>query len=901
VFQEKEIGDFKYYGTFVDPCNRKAMETFIRLTHDRYAQAVSEHFGKTIKGMFTDEIGLLGRIPWSPKLAEQFKRRNGYDLIERLPALLDGAAENAPKIRYDYYQTVHTLLREAYHEQVHDWCERHGLEYVAEVPSVRMTTQKYSHVPGGDSAHEKLGRSLEWILRNYFCNMRSNPKMVSSLSRQLGRTRNLIECFHSVGWSMTLQDARWMIDRMAAMGTNFYNFHAFYYTTDALAKHDAPPSQFLQNPYWRHFRQLGDYTGRISYIMSQGKADIRIALLDPVTSLWTHMGNPFHGFHFGGEKEDEKNRLERLRRDWQEVGVRLLRQRFDHLDPDLLAEVEVSGGTMMIGHAAYTVLIVPPVTNLEARAWAKIRQFLESGGTVIALGLLPHDVVEEGSPDESEAMNVFGIAHSPRETYWGAGESAEMEERPDRTQVMGPIGRAYFLPMTAASGVEGVWPELAALLEQAEPRAVRLLAKEEDPLCFLMQTRIISEGSAAVFVSNQEGGTHHMSLHVEPERLFRSAWNEKENGIRFLELDLESGESRHVRAERSGAGWNVPLELAPYQSRLMVMERAAEAAEVPASPRWRWEVDAAASWDLSPRNGNFVRLDDFRLRIEGDGREPSAQPWRVHAKTFIDQCSDLAEDLPFPVRFRQTFGTPMRMNLAYPIRCAYHTEFRVEAIPDRCELFMDRNAISGEWTLSVNGHPLSADRFVPSFVYDHRNVACSIRPYLREGINEIKVEMVIGEDWDGVTDPLYLKGTFGVSFDSGNRPVLIRAPQTAFGIKGGPIPGYPYFAGTMNYRRTVELAALPPTAEFELEFAGWDPHFHDCAEVVVNGQSLGVRPWTPYRWKGPAGLLRTGANDIEVRITNTLAGLLDGNAFDYVSHKPKPVKGWTDESEPERV
>ncbi|WKL03576.1 hypothetical protein Q0F98_08800 [Paenibacillus amylolyticus] len=85
----------------------------------------------------------------------------------------------------------------------------------------------FSHMPGGDSAHEKIGRSLSWILERYGQKMRDNPKMVSSLARQLGRSCNLIECFHSVGWSMTLQDAKWMIDRMAAMGTNFYNFHAF--------------------------------------------------------------------------------------------------------------------------------------------------------------------------------------------------------------------------------------------------------------------------------------------------------------------------------------------------------------------------------------------------------------------------------------------------------------------------------------------------------------------------------------------------------------------------------------------------------------------------------------------------------------------------------------------------
>lgn len=61
----------------------------------------------------------------------------------------------------------------------------------------------------------------------------------------------MIECFHSVGWSMTLQDAKWMIDRMAALGTNFYNFHAFFYTIGGLAKHDAPHHSSYRTPIGR--------------------------------------------------------------------------------------------------------------------------------------------------------------------------------------------------------------------------------------------------------------------------------------------------------------------------------------------------------------------------------------------------------------------------------------------------------------------------------------------------------------------------------------------------------------------------------------------------------------------------------------------------------------------------
>ncbi|UUZ89356.1 hypothetical protein LJK87_24680 [Paenibacillus sp. P25] len=483
--------------------------------------------------------GLLGSIPWSPALADDFRERCGYDLRDNLHALLDPDAEDAARIRYDYYQCVHLLLRESYHKQVHDWCERHGPQYVAEVPSVRHTTQLYSHVPGGDTAHEKLGRSLDWILNHQADSFRSNAKMVSSLARQLGRKRNLIECFHSVGWSMTLQDARWMIDRMAAQGTNFFNFHAFFYTVDGMTQHDAPPSQFLQNPYWPHFRKLGDYTGRISYVMSSGEAVISAAVLQPTTSLWARMGNPFHGFAYGGTDPEEKERLQSLRRWWIRTCNELTRQGrdYDHLDPESLAEAEIGDGTIRLGDACYRVLILPPMTNLEGAAWAKLEAFLERGGKVISLGQSPYETIEPSAWDPAAAVKTFGL---PEGAVTAGFWEPEREERPKRHK--GPR-HAYYLPFSAAADANAALEPFTALLEELEPLPVRSL-----PACgdwgLLLQTRRMEEDKVLIFISNQE---------AEPREVESCGWSriygrQTERGPR----GWRSGSCRWIRARSFG-------------------------------------------------------------------------------------------------------------------------------------------------------------------------------------------------------------------------------------------------------------------------------------------------------------------------------------------------------------
>ena len=935
VFLEKELDDFKYYGSFLDPCHPGAVETFIRLTHERYAREIGEYFGTTVKGIFTDETAFLGRRPWTPQLVEHIRRTRGYDITEVLGPLFCGGTPDAARLRYDYFQGLHELLRERYHRPIHDWCERHGLQYVAEVPSMRMTTQVYSHVPGGDTAHEKLGRTLDWILEEYGpLKFRANAKMVSSLARQLGRERALIECFHSVGWSMTLQDAKWMIDRLAALGINFFNFHAFFYTLDGMRKHDAPPSQFLQNPYWRHFRKLADYTARLSEWISQGEAQAEIALLDPTTTLWTHMGNPLHAFAYIGVSDAEKERLERLKRHWSELYKALLKNRrdFDHLDPELLAEAEVRDGLIRLGRAAYRVLILPPLSNLERRAWDNIRAFVEQGGVLIANGLLPDEDLGGQGADPDEVRQVLGLNGVQNGDYW------QMDGQAGGVVV----GRDHVYFLQGDPDPES--RALMDLLDRHAPSAVRLVI-ENDPRTVLMQQRLMPGGAYGVFASHQEDGALQACLVADAGLLMEKLGGTGGgHAVVCCLVDPETGEKVPLAAERNEHGWRVSLSFAPYASCWVEIslqrdsesghlsgaggikedagvketdsgadsrnrteaevgssgefvrppgdshpgnpfhsaEHAGHPASISAPLCLKWTVDAREMWELAPERDNFVRFDHFAWQVNGE-----AVPGTVMAKTFIDQCTDAGAVLP--VDYSQVFGTPVRIRPHYPVVCMYTARFHVETLPPVCRLLLDENAISGGHGIAVNGRLLRAADFRPEEVYDHRNMVCDITPLLKAGENRLTVEVTVEHDWDGVTDALFLTGPFGVRHNARLEPV-ITAPDNRALLDSGPYPDYPYYAGTMTFRRTVRLDGIPKEDWFELAFLGWDPHFHDIAEVRVNGHSLGVRAWTPYLWKGKTRWLREGENLLEVLVTNTLSGLLEGKYFDYASHTLKDVR-----------
>ncbi|MGN8644867.1 glycosyl hydrolase [Gracilibacillus sp. HCP3S3_G5_1] len=843
-FIEEELEDFKYYGTFVDPLHKEAIQTFIQVTHERYLSKVGKHFGQTVKGMFTDETHLLGRFPWSPQLVPYIKDTYGYDIREYLYLLITNG-EHAAKVRYHYFQSIHVLLRDVYHKQIHDWCEKAGIDYVAEVPSARMSGQVYSHVPGGDSAHEKLGRPLDWILKKYFFSMRANPKMISALSNQLNRDRTLIECFHSVGWSMTLQDAKWMVDRLAVLGINFFNFHAFFYTLNSLVKHDAPPSQFIQNPYWKYFKKLGDYVSRISYLMAQGEVVRPIAVLDPTTSFWTKMANPFSSFSYVGECEEEKALLERLKKDWADICLELTKAHkdYDHLDPEILMEAKIEDGKINIGKATYKVLILPPMTNLEKRAWDKIKLFLDQGGSVVANGLLPSEDIEEDTSHYQEMKQLFN------------GENCSESN-------------AFFIPFSshATDNIKMLFNLLDHILDE------EVFINVKDPSqSFLVQHRKL-DNSELLFITNQEGDRHEVSLGL---------YKARENHAYFL-IDLEKGERTHISSVFRDGFRQIDLQFEPYQSYMVQVEETSDQV-ISKSEGKSIEIASKQQWQLETQDENMVRFDSFLLEILGS----DIQGCPVTAKTFIDQCEDLAQNNMLPVSFKQLFGTPMKLQLNYPINVNYKTNFIVEKMPADCTLVMDKNAISEGLSIFINNHKVDPDSLQKMFVYDHNNIVSDIRRYLVEGENLIAIKGKIHKDWDGVVDPVYFKGDFGVQFNEEKTPILVEMPTTTHSLVG-PFERLPFYAGTLAFTRNIELDP-PENTSYRITIEEID-EIHDVVEVMVNDVSLGVKAWSPYIWEASEGLLRKGENKITVRIIHTLAGLLEGKYFDYDKHELVDVR-----------
>ena len=836
----RAVQDFKYYGSYFDPCNREAVKTFIETTHEKYGRTLGDELGKSVYGMFSDEVGLLAPFPWSEQLPSYFEKRFGYDIRTVLAAIGDKSYPAASKIRYEYFQALHELFRENYHRQVADWCGKHNILYATEVPSMRRSTQLYSTVPGGDCAHEKLGKSLDWTYENDLHSYRSCAMGVSSVARQLGRSYAMIESFHSVGWSMTLQDAKWMLDLLASMGINFYNVHAFYYTIDSITKHDAPPSQFLQNPYWKHYHLLADYAGRLSAWISGTESVNQAAVLDPVVSYWTHLGNPFHKFN-GFGSDEEKQELETLKGDWMHI-VKELRYAHigsDLLDTEILAMAEIADGRIRIGKAEYTTLILTPNTALESAAAKKIKEFLASGGKVIALGLLPYERVDEDTDPESTWKEIFGTNADIRSDYWGEGGEIRIFRN----------GNASFVSTKGSVKEAGAEKEWLSMIAEAVSVPVRVQSEEKDRKSLFSSMRRGKEGELYIMLGNYEKNYVDVKLEVKEE--FDSAWN-----MCFEDADIS------CLAMRDGV---VSLSLVPFETKLIRFDNRKAEPVREAAPVI--VVDTAQPMEVSVRGGNIYRLEDFQISLD-------KKLWKeTKVATLIETLDATGLLTGQELVCGSEFGTPKSIHVGYPLPVYYRTELEIDTLPGKAGLLLDNRAITGAYEISVNGHVLKNEEFETVFINDQNNRLQDISAYLRQGMNEIAVTVEAEHDWDGIRDPLFLVGDFGVV--DGKITQTVRRAS----LRKNYIEGFPYYSGEFTFRGSF---AASEEEEAWLRLSCSD-EIHDCIEVIVNGESLGVRAFAPNCWHVRKGLLRK-ENEIEIIYTNTLIHMLEGSYFDYDTH-----------------
>ncbi|MFH1512852.1 MAG: glycosyl hydrolase, partial [Bacillota bacterium] len=264
----------------VDYLNPAAIRDFLDCTHEVYHARYGSEFGKTIPGIFFDEIFLAAHpLPWTDRLPEAFQAAYGYDLLPLLPALMQGEDMEAQRVRADYYSLLAALYEKAFFQQIADWCARHNLlltghteEELKHHPRRQgdyFRTMRNLQLPGAD-CHDYRYRFPREISVH-------EPKFAVSVARAYLKPRAMSEAMGGAGWGCSLQEYKRGVNALGAMGISMFILHGFYNECEHQGSQaDWPASLFYQNPYWRYFKPFAEYIHRVSYMNSLGEAVVDV-------------------------------------------------------------------------------------------------------------------------------------------------------------------------------------------------------------------------------------------------------------------------------------------------------------------------------------------------------------------------------------------------------------------------------------------------------------------------------------------------------------------------------------------------------------------------------------------------------------------------------------------------
>ena len=359
-------------GTYPDLLNPESTKEFIRLTHEEYKKAAGDYFGTTIQMTFTDEAQ-AANPGWTNDLAEDFRAKSGYDLRNELPSIFEGDSENDRKVRIDYFNWWSRRHADTYYGQIQEWCHRNNLLSGGHLNGEDATefARRYGYghplralrrmdVPGVDVIWRQLWPGGK---NHHF------PKYASTVSHQAGTPWSFTESFAVYGNGLTPSQMKWISDYQYVRGINLFVMGGYPLSKKDWFQAGCRPLFGPGDPLWQYMDVYHGYIGRLGYLLSLGKPDIKIALYYPVSDIWA-----------GGSE------LNSVCSSNDELARILLENQcdFDFVDDDMLESdsVIIINRQLKVGPMQYDAVCVSRNRYMSDKSISKLEQFISAGGKV---------------------------------------------------------------------------------------------------------------------------------------------------------------------------------------------------------------------------------------------------------------------------------------------------------------------------------------------------------------------------------------------------------------------------------------------------------------------------------------------------------------------------------------
>ena len=394
---------------YINIMDDRAVQSFIRLTHDQYLLRLQNLRQYNIQAFFTDEpsliavdLGQIGEpsrskvpvldsanfalpqlpsVPWVYDLEQRYQEKYGQKLQSRRLSLFGGETEKDRTVRRRFWSLVADLVSERYFGALQKWCAQNG---IASSGHTLREESLIHHAPLEGNALKVLGRldipgmdmlssEPQEVLHQGWLTA-ALPLSAAILN---GRRRVMTEVSD---FDQTLNGHEpASLDKMRATAA----WQAAWGVTDFTLYYDID-----QRPA-EEVKAYGDFVGRLNALLADSRPNTSVLLYYPILDLWEE-------YRPQGEYLSLKNQSTRTRKivdSFIHLGQTLQQHQINFLLVDhewlAAAEVGVNGG-LRIGDLRFNALLIPAGCTLEPGTEKRLALFRNRGGVLLRDdGLIP--------------------------------------------------------------------------------------------------------------------------------------------------------------------------------------------------------------------------------------------------------------------------------------------------------------------------------------------------------------------------------------------------------------------------------------------------------------------------------------------------------------------------------
>ena len=768
--------------TYVNTLDKKSIERFIEVTHERYKECVSDEFDKTVPSIFTDEPQFTRKktlkyadelrdtaLPWTDDLPETFEKAYHEDLISGIPELFwDRADGKASVIRYHYHDHICERFTNAFADTIGAWCRANGLKltgHMMEEPTLESQTAALGEAMRAYRGFDIPGIDMLCARFEY-----TTAKQAQSAVHQFGYEGMLCEIYGVTNWDFDFRGHKLHGDWQAALGVTLRVPHLSWVSMAGEAKRDYPASISYQSPWWKEYSRIEDHFARVNTAMTRGTPLVNIGVIHPVESYWLHWG-PAESTALTRDSMDQS--FQRLTEellfgsvDFNFISESLLPEQcpMEKLlalsggDPSRsdCTDHACSGAVLPVGSMKYRTVIVPGLETIRSSTLDRLEAFRDAGGKLIFLAPVPV-LVDAVESDRAKKLAERSLVISNER---GAILSALSEDRLVELRNETGMLTENLLYQLRADG-----PDRWLFIAHGKEPYSKDVSRLQDVLI-----RVSGSWNAMLY-DTMTGETATIDAVIK---------NGKTEITKRM-YDYDSLLLRLTPAEVSGAGSGTG------DAGSAAADTAERSTSPTASPSFHTlPVPALVSYTLSEPNA--LLLDQAEFALDDGEYEPSEEILRLD--------NVLRDRLGWPGR-KNSVAQPWVIPEEPPVHTA-HLRFHI-----RSEIMLPAVTLALEDAERVRIIWNGTD--VPSTVtgyYVDRDIKTVALPGIRQGENILELAIPLGQRTN--VEWCYLLGDFGVTVHG--RDVRITALPEKLGFSDITVQGLPFYGGNLTYHIPVASA-----------------------------------------------------------------------------------------------